>query len=156
MKLHKSLLYLFGSVLVMAFGSCIEDGYTTSPSDQPVFSTDTLDLGTIFTGDPSPTSRFVVHNPASKQLSISEIGLSGADAQYFRINVDGMSGERFTDVDIRGNDSIFVFVEATLPESDAVKALDYEAKVDFSTNGVTRSVVLTAGGGMWFATVARF
>ena len=105
------------ALLTIVLPSCIEDGFSTSPSDQPTFSTDTLDLGVIFTDEPSPTSRFVVYNRNSKSLSVSRIALSGANAGLFRLNVDGISGETFSDVEIRGKDSIFVFVEATLPEN---------------------------------------
>ena len=60
MKTLKSLLAIIAAVAMAAatFTSCIEDGFTTSPSDQPVFSTDTLDLGDLFTLGPSPTARF--------------------------------------------------------------------------------------------------
>lgn len=140
---NRFIFVLLGAALL--FAGCIEDGYTTSPSDQPRFSTDTLSLGTVFTEQPTVTSRFTVYNPHTKQLSISEIAVSGKDAGAFRINVDGISGERFSDVDIRGKDSIFVFVEATLPEG-AAPLSDYEAAVDFTTNGVTSSVIIAAKG----------
>ena len=32
-------------------GSCIEDGISTSPSDQPEFSVDTLAIGDVFTDE---------------------------------------------------------------------------------------------------------
>ena len=107
MNAHRILIYLIAALALATTGACIEDGYTTSPSDQPRFSTDTLSLGTIFTAEPSATSRFTVYNPHSKQLSISNISLSGPNAPNFRVNVDGLSGQSFTDVDIRPNDSIF-------------------------------------------------
>lgn len=141
---HSIILSLL-TFFILAVTSCIEDDYTVSPSDQPVFSTELLDIGTVFTDEPTPTSRFIVHNPHSKQLSISDISVSGPDAACFRINVDGISGERFTAVDIRGKDSIFVFVEATLPPAPAGSA-DYNASIDFTTNGVTKSVAITAHG----------
>lgn len=146
MKLHKSLVYLIVCLTLACTAACIEDGYTTAPSDQPRFSTDTLSLGTIFTDEPSPTSRFTVHNPYGKQLSVSDISLSGKDASCFRINVDGLSGTSFHDIDIRAKDSIYVLVEATLPPSEAVAPTLYEASLNFTTNGVTRSVVLAANG----------
>lgn len=131
--------------MCVACAACIEDGYTTSPADQPTFSTDTLDLGIVFTDEPTPTSRFLVHNPYAKQLSISDISLSGAHADCFRLNVDGITGSSFSGVDIRGKDSIFVLVEATLPPG-AAPLSDYEASLDFTTNGRTQSVILTAKG----------
>lgn len=131
--------------IIFALVGCIEDGFTTSPSDQPVFSVDTLSIGTVFTDEPTPTHRFVVRNPHDKQLEIADISVSGRDAGCFRLNVDGISGTSFQAVDIRGKDSIFVFVEATLPPGkDALTG--YEASIDFTTNGVRRSVVVAAQG----------
>lgn len=135
-------------IIAAAIGltSCIEDGFSTSPSDQPAFSTDTLRMGVIFTEEPSPTNRFMVYNPHAKSLSISDIRLSGENARHFRVNVDGISGSTFANVEIRSKDSIFVFVEATLPPVEANIPTAIEAKLDFTTNGVTSSVVLCAEG----------
>ncbi len=133
-------------LLLVLATSCIEDSFSTSPSDQPEFSTDTLSLGTIFTDEPSATSIFVVHNRHSKGMNIASIGVSGADASCFRINVDGISGTSFSNVEIRPNDSIFVMVEATLPEVQGAQKGVYKADLNFLTNGVTRSVVLEAVG----------
>lgn len=124
---------------------CIEDAFTTSPSEQPRFSVETLDMGLVFTDQATPTSRFTVHNPHAKQLLISDISISGRDADAFRINVDGMSGHSFSGVEIRGKDSIFVLVEATLPPGVDPQTT-YEASIDFTTNGVRTSVALAATG----------
>lgn len=123
--------------------ACIEDGFTTAPSDQPRMSLDTLHMGTVFSAEPTPTKRFTVHNPHSKQISISDISLSGPDAACFRLNVDGISGQRFAEVPIRGGDSIFVLVEGTFPEG-ANPLTRYTASLDFTTNGVRKSVTLCA------------
>ncbi|MDE5632930.1 MAG: hypothetical protein K2I54_09010, partial [Muribaculaceae bacterium] len=138
----------FLAIIAVSLGlaSCIEDGFSTSPSDQPVFSTDTLRMGVIFTEEPSPTSRFMVYNPHAKSLSVSDIRLSGENSRFFRVNVDGISGSSFANVEIRSKDSIFVFVEATLPAVDANVPTAIEAKLDFTTNGVVSSVVLRADG----------
>lgn len=132
-------------IALCATGACIEDGFTTSPSDQPVFSVDTLAMGDVFTDDLTPTHRFIVRNPHNKSLSIREISLSGDDAQYFHLNVDGISGTSFSNVEIRSNDSIFVFVEARLPETDGLRT-DFEANLDFNTNGRVKTVNLTVSG----------
>lgn len=145
MKLRTLLLIIIG-VIAGALSSCIEDGFTTSPSDAPVFSTDTLDMGVIFTDEPSPTSRFTVYNRASKSINISDIRLSGDNASAFRINVDGISGDVFSNVEIRGKDSIFVFVEATLPQTQALTPQKVEASIDFTTNGITSGVIVAASG----------
>ncbi len=141
------LSFLFSAILIVfALGSCIEDGFTTSPSDQPVFSTDTLDMGVIFTEQASTTHRFTVYNRADKSLNISHISLSGENAGYFRLNVDGFSGKSFDNVEIRANDSIIVFVETTLPANGGNLPVQIDASLDFLTNGVSRSVIIAASG----------
>ena len=93
-------------IILLITQSCIEDGYTTSASSQPYFSVDTLDMGTYFTKQPTPTARFVVHNRYDKILNISSITLREGSDGAFRVNVDGFAGSQFTNVEIRPNDSI--------------------------------------------------
>ena len=132
--------------LLMATSACIEDGFTTAAADQPVFSTDTIDLGIVFTGEPTATASAVVRNPHGKSLNVSNIRISGENASMFRVNVDGISAESFTDMEIRSRDSIFVFVAATLPPNSSTLPVVMEASLDFTTNGVTGSMILKASG----------
>ncbi|MDE6361199.1 MAG: hypothetical protein K2L39_08265 [Muribaculaceae bacterium] len=126
--------------------SCIEDGVSTSASDQPAFSTDTVRMGSLLTLGPSPTNRFIVYNRHGKVMNISDIAFRDDDAGQFRINVDGMSGRRFSNVEIRPNDSIFVFVEATLAENGKNLPVEVLAHIDFRVNGVTSSMPVKAYG----------
>lgn len=142
----KTLLRIvFILTVLSASVGCIEDGIDTSPSAQPEFSVDTLKLGVVFTDEPTPTSRFMVYNRHDKIINISNIALRGGDVS-FRINVDGFSGTSFQNVEIRPKDSIFVFVEATLRPNGLPELTDFNDVIDFTTNGVTRSVVLNASG----------
>ena len=133
-------------ILLALTASCIEDGYVTSPSATPVFSVEELDMGTYFTGQPTPTARFVVHNRYDKVLNISSVTLREGDTGVFRVNVDGFAGSSFSNVEIRPNDSIYVFVEATLPVNSSPGLTVTEGHLDFVTNGVTSTVVLRASG----------
>ena len=142
----KYLSYIFVLITFLCLAGCIEDGFSSSGSDQPEFSVDTLRMGTILTEQPSTTSRFVVYNRADKGMMISKVGLSGPAAGMFRLNVDGFSGREFSNVEIRANDSIFIFVEATLPANERDVPVVVEASLDFMTNGVQRSLPLTAQG----------
>lgn len=146
---NKSQLRFLVAAIAASFSillsSCIEDGFTTDASDQPTFSTDTLNLGTVFTEAGTPTYSFMVYNRADKNLRISSIALrKGVDV--FRLNVDGISARQFSDVEIRPNDSIFVLVEATLPANGSNAPLLVEDHLDFITNGITSTVVLRAEG----------
>lgn len=144
----KKLIHsLFAAIMLAAAASgCIEDGFTTAPADAPVASLDTLRLGTVFTDEGTPTHRFTIHNRSSKSVCINSITLGGDHPECFRMNVDGFSGKEFSDVEIRAKDSIYVFIEATLPPNGRDVPVDIRASFDFSACGVTRSVVLDAQG----------
>lgn len=135
-----------GIMLAILSVSCIEDGVTTSPSSQPAFSVDTLKMGTVFTDEVTTTHKFTVYNRHDKGIIISDIRMSGANGALFCLNVDGLSGSEFHDVEIRAKDSIFVMVEATLPVNDADLPVQIDANVDFVTNGVTSQIVVSAIG----------
>ena len=142
-------IFLLISAFMAAAGfmtGCIEDDVTTSPSAQPVFSVDTLKMGTVFTDEVTATHKFTVHNRNSKGINISDIRLSGPNADLFHLNVDGMSGKSFQNVEIRAKDSIYVFVEAVLPPNNGELPITVNATIDFLTNGVTESVVVRADG----------
>lgn len=137
------------SIVLLAtlfFTACIEDDISSSAADQPTFSVDTLAMGRVFTGEGTPTYSFRVYNRHDKVISISDISFADADQTYFRINVDGRSGTRFSNVEIRPNDSIFVFVDANIPADNSTLPIDIEQKLNFVTQGVTSSVIITARG----------
>lgn len=127
----------------MWLSSCIEDGVSTSPSDQPEFSADTLKFGEQFSGETTTTHMLMVYNRHSKVMSISNISLRDGGS-VFRLNVDGQSGKSFSGIEIRPNDSIYVLVSATLPVNGTYDGVERKDAIQFTTNGVTRTVVLTA------------
>lgn len=142
----KYLLVLLIGVLTSAMlPSCIDDDFSTSSHDILTFSSDTLSFDTIFTEQGTPTARLKVYNRASKAIRISSIAMK-EPASLFAMNVDGESGSRFTDVEIRGGDSIFIFVECRLPENPSSTPLRVKDAIVFETNGVIQEVALEAWG----------
>lgn len=139
------IIYRSCLALLIAAGvtACIEDSVDTSPSSQPDFSLQSVDFGKVFTAQTSPAMRLMVYNRHDKVLNISRVSLRGSSPS-FRLNVDGKSGVEFRDVEIRPNDSIFVFVNATLPLNGVPGVAKVEDLIDFETNGVVRSVPVTA------------
>lgn len=143
----KTFFIALAAMLLASFAvtSCIEDGISTSPSDQPVFSTDTLRMGAVFTGEDNPTFSLMVYNRHDKIMNISSILLRSGE-RTFRLNVDGLSGTQFNNIEIRPNDSIYVFVATTLPVNGHFRPTDVSDVIEFVTNGVTSEVVVTAEG----------
>lgn len=145
--LHNILSSLCAALLMaVTLTACIEDDVDFSASNQPTFSTESLDIGTVFAGEPSQTHALKAYNHSDKMMRINSIGFGPESQGYFRINVDGFSGTSFSDVEIRPNDSIFILVSATVPRTLAAQAVDIADEIVFVTNGVTRTVELKASG----------
>ena len=109
------------------------------------FSCDSVKFDTVFTELGTPTKTFVVYNRHKKQLNISSIRVAGG-SKNFRINVDGRSGEVFNDIEVRGQDSIYVFVECYIDANESDKPIEVSDKLEFVTNGVTQKITLNAWG----------
>jgi hypothetical protein len=144
--MRSALLTLLLLLTLAGLYTACDDDLTTSPDAQPTLSADTLRLGTLLAETSSPTYRLMLYNKHSETLRLSSIELREGTATGFRMNVDGMVGTSFTKPDllrIAPHDSLFLYVEATLPASGLGRQT-YEAHVDITCNGRTQTVLLTA------------
>lgn len=128
--------------------SCINDDFTTSPSDVLSFSVDSVKFDTVITAIGTPTKQFVVYNRSKKQVNISSIKIESNDGTgaHFYLNVDGVKGDELHDIAIRGEDSIFVFVESVVDAKGVDEPFEVKDRIEFVTNGVTQTLVVTAWG----------
>ena len=145
MKKLFPLLLTIAGFFGLILSSCISDAISTSPSDTLAFSRDTVNFDTVFTDLGTPTARLIVFNRNKKGVEISSIRLKKDDSN-FSINVDGQSGKIFRDIEIRGNDSIYMFIECFIPETSSAEPYLVEDELEFITNGVTQTVRLEAYG----------
>lgn len=139
------LLFLVIGMIALLPTACIEDDFTTSSSDILTFSKDTVNFDTVFTELGTPTARLLVYNKAKKSINISEIRFQNENSN-FQFNVDGMSGSSFKDVEIRGGDSIYIFIECFINETSGNEPYLVEDKLQFLTNGVAQEVQVEAYG----------
>lgn len=108
--------YSIGIVLLLLFmlmSSCRKDFETHPSSGDLRFSADTVYLDTVFSEIGSSTYRLTVYNDSKSDITVPNIKLEEGESSNYRLNVDGVPGKDFTDVDILSKDSIFVFVETT-------------------------------------------
>lgn len=141
----RSLLLTCVVTVGLIISSCINDDFTYSPDATLDFSTDTVNFGTVFTDQGSPTARLVVANRNRKGVNISSIRFSNPDSP-FSFNVDGVSGSEFHDVEIRGEDSIYIFIECFIEPDASVEPRRVADRLEFITNGVTQEVEVEATG----------
>ncbi|TCI84684.1 hypothetical protein [Tenacibaculum sp. M341] len=100
--------------LIVAFSSCRKDFTTIESFGKLEFSKDTVFLDTIFSNIGSATYNLKVYNRSNKAISIPQIQLKNGVTSNYRLNVDGIAGQNFEDIEILANDSIYVFVETTI------------------------------------------
>ena len=141
--IHIPLFLLLAGSLML--GCRKDEVFTDDPGARLDISVDTVLYDTIFTTVGSVTKRFTVHNRNTNAVRV-DIALEGGSPSPFRINVDGASGLSFSDVEILGEDSLYIFVEATLDANNANNPLVIEDRILFNTNGNAQQVLLVAWG----------
>lgn len=105
-------LLILGSILFVS--SCRKDFNAVASSGNLTFSKDTVYLDTVFTNIGSSTYTLKVYNKSGEDINIPTVKLANGENSNYRLNVDGIPGKSFEDVQILANDSIFVFIETTL------------------------------------------
>lgn len=102
-------------------------------------STDTLRFDTVFTTIGSATRSIKIYNLEDRAIKISGVRLSDG-GNFFRMNVDGISGSEIKDVLIQPNDSIYIFAEVTidpnLPLSESPFIIEEELIIDGGENEI--------------------
>jgi len=132
--------------VIITVNSCRKDKIITDSSARIEFSTTSILYDTVFTTVGSVTKTFIVYNRNSQPIKISSIRLAKGTSSNFRINVDGTKGVSFSDVEIAGKDSMFVFSEVTVDPNNQNSPLIIRDSVVFETNGNIQDVDLEAWG----------
>lgn len=131
-------------------GCSDHESFTSSQSARLTFSTDTLSFDTLFAKVSSPTYAFWVYNRTGNDIRCENVKIESGNQSGFRANVDGeylgsTTGYRITDVNIRRNDSLCVFVELTAAENGQINPQKISDNLVFTLqNGAEQKVALTA------------
>jgi len=143
---HLIRLTAFALLCSVFFTFCQKERFTTNQGDKLEFSTDTLRFDTVFTQLGSATRYFKVYNKHKKSIRISKIYLENGASSRFNLNIDGISGDSQSDIEIAPNDSLYVFAEVTINPNDSISPFILDENVVFETNGNTQKMVLEAWG----------
>ncbi|MCX7743967.1 MAG: hypothetical protein N2167_05310 [Flavobacteriales bacterium] len=144
---------LSGIVLftVLSFGvgslSCnqLENGTLTQIS----FSRDTVLFDTVFTQMGSHTEVFLIRNTGSQPVKFDRIFIGGGSNSPYRFNVNGVPGNsnnEVINVELDGNDSLYVFVEVTLDPNNQTQPLIVLDSVVIETGTQSKRNILAAFG----------
>lgn len=147
MKLFKNLF--LGVVLTLALflsvGSCKKDNYATSSNLNISVSTDTIMFDTVFTSVGSITKRVKVRNHENEKVTLNTVFIEN-NPNIYKINVDGVFQDVVNDVEIYPNDSIFIFIEATIDPDNQSNPFIIEDRLVIQANETEKDVHLIAWG----------
>lgn len=139
----KKLFYLVAfSILYLTFTSCdpiTEEGVSLK------FSENQVTFDTVFTTIGSTVKTFTVHNKSGSDIT-TDIRLASGSQSYYSINVDGVAGVNFDQVEIPAHDSIFVFVKVTINPGNQNTPFLVTDSIEFITGKQKQAVHLVAYG----------
>jgi hypothetical protein len=145
----KRIIYFLAIVVAMV--ACQDDdNFSTSTGLHITFPQDTLKMDTVFSRTPSSTYTFWVYNNNDAGIRMQSVRLRRGNQTGFRVNVDGIyldnsNGSQTSEVEIRRNDSILVFVELTPSETGQSEPVLLEDDLLFQMeSGVEQRVCLQA------------
>ncbi len=139
---------VFIALIALAFStqSCNKDESFADGNISLKFSKDAILFDTLFSTIGSSTYTLLVSNKEDKPVNISQIFIAGGANSPFRMNVDGVSGYKHSDVEIAANDSMYIFVEVTIDPNSGIGPMLVTDSIIFELNGNIQDVDLIAYG----------
>lgn len=116
--MKRTLYFIICFGFLLLWSSCRKD-FDFSPSTGSLeFSKDTVFLDTVFSNISSSTYNLRVYNRSKEDIVIPTIGLQRGETSEYRLNIDGIAGKDFSNVELLAEDSLFIFVETTIDFND--------------------------------------
>ncbi len=132
--------------LLLLFFSCKKDSFITSADARVTISADTLKFDTVFVTTGSTYKTFIIKNENDQKIRLTSIKLFGGATSVYKINVDGISGTQFNDIEIESNDSLFVFAQVNINPNAANLPFILRDSIEINYNGKRKLVQLEAFG----------
>ena len=126
--------------------SCRKETFITSPDAIVKVSADTIRFDTVFTTTGSVTASFKIFNENDQKIKLSNLRIGGGQSSYFRMNADGIESQDIRDLEIRANDSLYVFVAVTINPGAGNLPFIVEDSILIEFNGTEQKVHLEAYG----------
>lgn len=133
-------------MMMQGINSCKKSKFINDADAKVTFSEDKVLFDTVFTSIGSATKNFRIKNPHGQKIKISSIKLRGGSGSSFIVNVDGIKGTSFGEMEIAAHDSMFVFVQVRIDPNNANSPLIVNDYLDFDVNGNLQTVELEAWG----------
>lgn len=143
--MNKFVYHFLPALIILFTISCKKESFTNSPDALMRISSDTLRFDTVFTSTGSITQYLQVFNLNDQGLKLN-IELMGGSLSPFKINVDGISGTQFNNVEILKNDSLYLFATVSINPTATNLPFVVRDSIKFTFNGNTKWLQLEALG----------
>ena len=112
--MKRTLYFIICLGFLTLWSSCRKDLEFSPSTGGLFFSKDTVYLDTVFTNIGSSTYNLKVYNTSNTDINIPTLRLGFGNDSNYRLNVDGIAGKEFENVEILAKDSMFIFIETTI------------------------------------------
>ena len=134
-------------VCMLLFTACRKtDEVTTNRDVMLSFSSDTILFDTVFTAVGSVNKRIKIFNHDKRSVIISKIQLAAGNNSFFSLIINGLPVSEQTNISVLGQDSISIYIKATINPNNLNQPFIVEDSVLFHTNGNDQAVKLIAYG----------
>ncbi len=143
----KVILAIVVFLCSISFWACNkENKFITSANANVSTSVDTVKFDTVFVNSGSVTKLFKIFNNNNNRINFSQIKLMGGSASRFKMNVDGLSGTDFSNIEVAANDSVYVYITVNANVNASNMPFVLQDSVLISYNNNNRFVQLQAYG----------
>jgi hypothetical protein len=139
----KIILTIISFILLF---SCEKEKMNSSGDSVLRLSASSITFDTVFASMGSAVKNLRVANLTNSTLNISSIKLAGGEGSDFKLNINGEVVNEKSNVKIPPNDSIYIFVEATMSKNNSELPLVAEDSILFSVENKEQKVKLIAWG----------
>jgi hypothetical protein len=137
---------VFAAAFLIGIISCKKDKFTNDPSATVHFSQDSVFFDTVFTTIGSATRNIRIVNQNNQKIKISSLQLQSGGSSGFKLNVDGLPGTSFSDLEIAAHDSMYIFIQVNVNPTNQNSPLIINDAINLVVNGNSQSVYLEAWG----------
>jgi len=146
MPAFRTLAIIFFT-LIMSSSCRKQDDFLSDKGATLDFSEKLVLFDTVFVTVGSTTKQLKVYNRNSKPVKIQSLRLASGNASAYRLNVNGLSGKVFSNIEIKDKDSLYIFIEVTVPDPQSPNTPFVLAdSIVFTLNGQQQDVDLVAWG----------
>ncbi len=109
-------------------------------------SRDSVLFDTVFTSIGSATKNIRIVNQNNQKINISSLQLQSGGSSGFKLNVDGIPGTNFTDLEIAAHDSMYIFIQVNVNPTNQNSPFIISDAINLTVNGNQQKVALEAWG----------